>query len=321
MGLSDQPITAGCIVLLLLFFAANYITTDATNKLGLVTANTLVADTQVWNLFTSQFYESNVIKLALDVVGIVVITTKTKIVGGTDQFGIFFVLNLFACSFFTSAYCFVRYFSTALEEMIMVPIYGFSGLFMAVLMYTRQQQRFEPVVAQVPHITYNNLPVLVVAAQMLLWLVGLRWLALDLPFTIVAILVSWSYLRFFYRFDGGAPLPGDRSDEFSFVVMFPEALHLVVVPMTTAFYNIFAMIGLFPELEQQQERFKIQHHLRSRVEDPSSPLAAPADLVQERRRAKAMKLLDAKMAELSSGTDGGGWDDKEEPAELSSVRV
>ena len=41
-----------------------------------------------------------------------------------------------------------------------------------------------------------------------------------------------------------------------------QALHLVVIPMTTAFYNIFAMVGIFPELEQQVERFKIQHHLR-----------------------------------------------------------
>jgi len=44
-----------------------------------------------------------------------------------------------------------------------------------------------------------------------------------------------------------------------------QALHLVVIPMTTAFYNIFAMVGIFPELEQQVERFKIQHHLRYRI--------------------------------------------------------
>lgn len=317
------PVTAGCIILLLVIFGMNWMIADATNKLGLVTANTLVADTQVWNLFTSQFYELHAIKLTLDLVGIVTITTKTKIVGGFDQFGIYFGLCLFACSFFTSAYCFIRYFSTALEEMIMVPIYGFSGVFMIMVTYSRQQLRYEPIIPQLPHVTYNNLPVLVILAQLLLWLVGLRWLALDLPFSIIATLVSWSYLRFFYRFDSGTAILGDRSDDFSFVNMFPETLHLVVIPMTTAFYNIFAMIGLFPELEQQVERFKIQHHLRSHVEDPLSPLNAPrTDVIQERRRAKAMKLLDAKMAELSTTTDGG-WDDKEDerPIELSSVRV
>ena len=52
-------------------------------------------------------------------------------------------------------------------------------------------------------------------------------------------------------------------------------------------------------------------------------IAPRNDVIQERRRAKAMKLLDAKMAELSSTNDGdSGWDDKEEqPIELSNVRV
>jgi hypothetical protein len=219
---SSQAVTAGCLILLLVTFGMNWMMPDATTKLGLVTANTLVADTQVWNLFTSQFYELHVIKLALDVIGIVIISTKTKIVGGLDQFGIYFGLSLFACSFFTSAYCFIRYFSTALEEMIMTPIYGFSGVFLIILMYARQQLRSEPIIPQITHINYNNMPIVVILAQLMLWLVGLKWLALDLPFSIIGMLVSWSYLRFFYRFDStGNPL-GDRSDEFSFVFMFPE---------------------------------------------------------------------------------------------------
>jgi hypothetical protein len=91
--------------------------------------------------------------------------------------------------------------------------------------------------------------------------------------------------------------------------------------MSIAFYNIFAMIGIFPELEVQAEKSKLSHHLR--YTDPNTPeIPVPtgiknADVVQDRRRAKAMKLLDAKMAELN-GVEGDGWDEKEPTDDLES---
>ena len=152
---------------------------------------------------------------------------------------------------------------------------------------------------------------------------------LDLPFTIVALFFCWSYLRFYYRFDDNGPL-GNNNDDFAFVQMFPEPLHPIVTPLTIGFYNIFAMVGIFPALEQGKiiihfiiiiiiiiiiilvlvETIKRpQHHLNyAQPKLPESPfLPAKQDIVMERRRAKAMKLLDAKMAELSQESEG--WDD------------
>ena len=68
----------------------------------------------------------------------------------------------------------------------------------------------------------NNLPVLVLTSQIFLWLVGLRVLAIDIPFSIIAMLVSWSYLRFYYKFEDSGNVFGDRSDGFAFIAMFPE---------------------------------------------------------------------------------------------------
>jgi hypothetical protein len=103
----------------------------------------------------------------------------------------------------------------------MEPIYGFAGVFMTILTYGRQQLQNEPVIQQLPGVTYNNLPILVVFAQITFWLVGLKLLATDIPFSIVAMLVSWSYLRFYYKFEDSNTL-GDRSESFAFVAMFPE---------------------------------------------------------------------------------------------------
>jgi len=133
-------------------------------------------------------------------------------------------------------------------------------------------------------------------------------MALDLPFTIVALFFCWSYLRFYYRYEDNGPL-GNNSEDFAFVRMFPEPLHPIVTPLTIGFYNIFAMIGIFPELEQVETNKRPQHHLHyAQPKLPESPfLPARQDIVMERRRAKAMKLLDAKMAELSQESEG--WDD------------
>lgn len=219
----DRPVTAACLLLLCITYCLNFAIKDCTNVLGLVTVNTLIADRQVWNVFTCQFYEQSILKLVIDIVGIIVITKSTKIIGGYDQFGLYFAVCLLSCSFFTSAYCFIRYFSTGVEEMIIDPIYGFGGVFMIMLTYARQQLQNEAVVPQMPHISYNNLPIIVLFVQIVLRLVGLKFLAIDIPFSVIAMLVSWSYLRFFYRFEGNnSSMLGDRSDTFAFVSMFPE---------------------------------------------------------------------------------------------------
>ena len=239
----EQPVTTGCLTLLLILFSMNYTMKDTSNKLGLVTVNTLVADTQIWNLFTCHFYESKLIKLAFDMVGIIVITRSLKLRLGKQTL-LYLTASILSCSLLTSAYCFIRYFSTGLEEMIMAPIFGFSGVFMIILTYARQQLRSQLVIQAIPNITYNNLPILVVIAQMLLWLIGLKVFAVDLPFSIIGLLFSWSYLRFYYyndeKFDdSGQSLGksiGDSSEEFAFIAMFPK-VNIIIIFILPVFMN------------------------------------------------------------------------------------
>ena len=223
--LMEHPIIVGYIILLMIFYSMNYTVEDCRSKLGLVTVNTMIADTQIWNLVTSHFYEEKITKVLVDIGGLILIARSCKIRAGL-QVALYIVLNILASSLFTSAYCFIRYFSTGSEEMIMAPIYGFSGVYMAILMLTRQQLRHKPIMKLIPNVSYSNLPVLLIMTQMILWLVGFKTYALDLPFSIIAMFFSWSYLRFFYCFEAlnsseGAVF-GDNSEEFAFVGMFPE---------------------------------------------------------------------------------------------------
>lgn len=240
MSLTERPLATVCVMLLLLSFSMNYVIPECTNKLGLVVVSTMITDSQIWNLITSQFYEMSPIKLLFDIVGILVVTKSTKIIGGFDQFGLLCIVSILSCSIFTSVYCFVRFFLTGIEAMIMDPIYGFAGVFMMMLTYGRQQFQSKAIFEQVPWITYNNLPLLVLSSQIFLWLVGLKVLAIDIPFSLIAMLVSWSYLRFYYKFDDSVNALGDRSDGFAFIAMFPE----VSIDLIASFYLLYCTSSL-----------------------------------------------------------------------------
>lgn len=320
----QHPVTMALLLLVVLLYTLNFALSDAPNKLGLVTSNTLIANKYIWNLVTSCFYETHLSKVAISAAALLPIA-KGMVIDSMDQFGLYLIFSILASTIGTSTYCFLRFFATGLEEMLMEPIYGFSGVVIIILMYCRRHQKNAPIHFTVPQITYQNLPILIILAQTLLRVFGLTVFAVDIPFSIIALLFSWSWLRFFYRYDDAGPV-GDKSDEFSFISMFPEALHVVVVPLSTAFYNLVAMFGLFPELEIITEK-KPQHHLYQ-SKPPESPLIAPVrqDVVMERRRAKALKLLE--MAESQSNAQGGAsWDVEEEilptsaSAEFSNLKV
>eukprot|EP01035_Chromulina_nebulosa_P009339 gene9339-12618_t len=88
-------------------------------------------------------------------------------------------------------------------------------------MFARQQRREELVYKGVPGVTYHNSPILFVLCQIICLLIGLPSFAMDVHFSIISLFFCWSYLRFYYRYNDFDPL-GDKTEDFSFVHMFPE---------------------------------------------------------------------------------------------------
>jgi hypothetical protein len=79
--------------------------------------------------------------------------------------GLYFIFSILGCTIVSSIYCFVAFFTLGKEEMLITPIYGFGGAFMAILMYARQMYRGESVHSAMPRLTYHHLPVLLVSVQ------------------------------------------------------------------------------------------------------------------------------------------------------------
>lgn len=213
---------------------------------ALVPVTIFVTHYHVWNLVTSCFYEQNFIKMFLEL-GIFYHITRRITISKFEIFGLYFGSTVLACTLFTTAYCFTRFFATQMEEMIFEPIYGASGVIICMSVYARQQLKNESVALPFPFITYHNFPLIIIAIQITLWVTGFSFLARDLPFSIISLLYSWSFLRFYYHFDeselvamyatsstssahaAGASAYGDSSDDFSFVNMCPSVCVALVI--------------------------------------------------------------------------------------------
>jgi len=142
IGLFASPLVSSCACALLVLYAMNFVLSDSVNTLALVTANTLITNTYVWNLVTSCFFETSILKLLSDIGSLVLLANSIQI-KNNEQFFLYFIFSLLACTIGTSIYCLVRFFSSGNEIMLISPIYGFNGVIMCILMFARQQRRDE----------------------------------------------------------------------------------------------------------------------------------------------------------------------------------
>lgn len=325
--LGERPLFIWCAGPLVLSFASTFIYPGAISYLSLITANTLITHTYAWNLVTSNFFEDNILKFLIDI-GMFWILTKLVGSISIEQFGLYFVFSLLASTLGASAVSIIQFASSGLELPLLLANYGCGGIIVALLMFVRHAHKSQPVFARIPYFTYHHLPTLFTISQVTLSLVGIKSLSRDILFSISSLLFSWSYLKFYYKFTE-IDQPGDRGEDFTFVGMFPEAFHIVLIPFTTAFYNIMVLLTLFPPLEHHER--KTHHHLRPQPSSSggnnsstSSTAKSEAESVQvvkidalaERRRARAMKTLAQKFAELD-GKEPEGWDDVSADLEIN----
>lgn len=201
-------------------YLLNYILHECEQKIGLVVANTLITNTYVWNLVTSMFYEKFLWKLIFNLCWMASLMECIEI-QSMEQFGLYFVFSILACTIGTSIYSLGVFFTYGIEESLTTPFFGSNGICMIIVMYARQQLKGQKINERFPFFTYHNAPVVFIIYQLVMALIGFESQWSDLPFVLIALFFSWSYLRFYYKYNEVDP-QGDMSDDFSFVAMFPE---------------------------------------------------------------------------------------------------
>jgi hypothetical protein len=132
---------------------------------------------------------------------------------------------------------------------------------------------------------------------------------LDLPMVCTGFCYSWWYLRFVRRNQDGTV--GDYNDEFSFVSMFPSPLKRFISPMSNFVFAVCKLLGFFKDrvsrelqaVSMSTEADDVSDSLQNDITqlltfEEGKPAAV--DPVAERRRARARKTLDERMAALNS---------------------
>jgi hypothetical protein len=189
----------GFIAALFLFFVLGHVIADSSSVLGLVVANTILTKKYVWNLVTACFFERSPFKLLVDTV-VFVYASNSLEWHSFGQFALYLSLVIVSCTFLVSVYSVLTYFTTADSNVLLVPTYGFGGVIVAFLMHERQSRGLDNILGQsIVYVSYQNLPVLYVLVEISAWSLGLRAHINDLPFSLISLIVSWSYLRFYSR--------------------------------------------------------------------------------------------------------------------------
>lgn len=253
-----------------LLHLTSYIFKNCVEFVGLVTANTLITHTYVWNLVSACFLELSLVKLSSNLFILWWILQNLS-VPSLEQFVLYILFSILSCTLGASICSFVEFGFFGVEEALTSPSYGFGGLIMSLLMMCRHFQKSSPIFSRFPQLTYQYGPSVYLLMNLMFSLIS-KIYSHDIIFVLSSFFFCWSYLRFYYRFEDGA---GDKTEEFAFIYMFPQVctflttfslsliflkiFHLFLTPLSTAFYNICAVAGVYPPLEQTDRK---SHHLR-----------------------------------------------------------
>ncbi|KAK1936622.1 Rhomboid-like protein 19 [Phytophthora citrophthora] len=112
------------------------------------------------------------------------------------------------------------------------------------------------------------------------------------PFSVLGGYFGWYYLRFLNK--NRDQTIGDVSDEFALVVLLPDFCTPLVGPLANFCFSVVKLCGFFKKRATQKPKM-----LPILTEIKNDPIA-------ERRKARAMKALDEKLAKLAHSRDDNG---------------
>jgi hypothetical protein len=219
-GDRDSYLFIAFSAMLFILYCSNFVLSGSDELFSLIVANTLITKTYVWNVISSCFFEKNFFKLIVDFL-LLFQTCKHIKNPSVEQFGLYLLFNILACTLGTSFICFINFGIFGSDSSLLSSHNGFGGVLVSLLMFCRQSVGDIPVLDFVPSINFHYISPLYVGFHCILSSLGLKCFSNDLSFVLISLFFSWSYLRFHYKYNESQQC-GEKSEEFSFVAMFPE---------------------------------------------------------------------------------------------------
>ncbi|KAL3138155.1 hypothetical protein ABBQ38_005383 [Trebouxia sp. C0009 RCD-2024] len=209
---------------LCLGYVVQLVVPTARHYLTLVPGRTIPC---VWNVFTAGLVETDIFRLILSLVGVLMLAKIVEPVWGSKGFLLFTAVVNFWTGFSTFVLVYLLFTIDRKGDLLYTEICGFQGVFAGLLVGLKQTMP-ENDVTVMAYVKFRakHLP----AIFNLLTLTGALLLGSfikTVPFVVFGTYISWFYLRFFQS-KPETSLQGDPSDEFRFATFFPVALHPVI---------------------------------------------------------------------------------------------
>lgn len=270
----------------------------------------------LWNVATAGFFHRSAFFLAVSLAGVAAVGPRLERAMGARRFLAFVAYTNLSVGIASFFYLLLHFNASLEERYLVVQFYGFSGVLAAFSVAFAQQAPAAPVVATQPAFHRRHVPAVLALLAGVLHLVGLP--ERESSNVVFGLYFGWVYLRFFAEGDDG--VVGDMRDEFALHSFFPGPLRVVVMIVGAIAYKITSQCGLFKAAARGAAMKLPTTATSSRTypEQYSVPFTPVTDPVAERRRALAIKAIDAKLAKLSRsfpdkkaaaavpGDDGGG---------------
>lgn len=285
----------------------------ARQSLCLIWNHTFMTQFYFWNVLTASFVETSIFKLAFALVGMVGMGPAAEESLGHVGLAIFLLVVSLAAGLVTSTGTFVAYIVTRQEYLLDLELHGSFGLLAGLGVAAAQKSPEGPLMPESfgPWFPKRYFPLLLLIASAVGRALSVPVISDDFPFVFVGGYAAWVYLRFFAHIVLGGP-SGDVNNEFQLVMFFPSVLRRVMKPLCDFTYGVFLLLGFF---KGRAARVPLPVVDGEGGVDPSTaailPLPERKDPIAERRRARAMKLLDEKFAKLNA-KPVGRWDDDED---------
>ncbi|GLE06232.1 hypothetical protein PINS_up015474 [Pythium insidiosum] len=290
------PATIGLVFWLVLLWLVGALFSpkdEPAGNLSMSVGNVILEHIRPWVYITAGFYHPHLLQLLLVVPCAFSLTKRVEPeLGALNVVRLLVFVNTLA-TLALFAELFSLYIIFRAPIFLKTSLSGFAGGFTALLVaYMKPTPHATS--AMFPTIKLRFYPLLAVLFFSLCTLVAMgassKPLRVSLigagPYSVLGAYLGWYYLRFFNK--NADRSVGDISEEFGLVVLFPDCCASVVGPVANFSFSVAKLCGYFKN--------------RSAKAASALPIVTDAsnDPIAERRKARAMKALDEKLAKLAS---------------------
>ncbi|KAJ3040014.1 hypothetical protein HDV00_011569 [Rhizophlyctis rosea] len=299
--LSIPPVTRVTLLLVpVLSFVSYYqiqLSNGTNNATPIFTVTPSASIPYIWSFITAGWVESNIVSLVTNVVILAFAGIYFEQAWGRREFTKFIFIVPTAAYILVFFFLFLEYAVGLNTSYLYLQANGLGALLTAFLIAFKQiiPEHTLKIASGAVSVRVKHLPSTLLLLITILFII--RLIHVNFFIILSGAVTSWIYLRFYKQQDGN--IRGDRSEAFSFVSFWPDFMHPILKPFSSALYAVCIRLKIVPKNPQDGA---LPTHTRHGAAAAGTGTAGMSTDISdaERRRALALKALDMHLSQAPS---------------------